>query len=134
MRGLAMEWDEWTPSEQFPNQIVSVICDKGAPFEDVKKAIEACPWDDVCWVHRERDMVAEQVFADLGIEAVKMPLNPWHKTDRVDNRRFVREFDMMYGSTHILVFRNEKSDVSKHWLNRLSPRAEIHVFPWRPKK
>lgn len=149
MRGLAMETDTLTerfiPTEEFPNRIVAVVADKAYPLDEITTAIKNCPWDDVIWVYRDRDTVAQTAFEECGIDAVKMPLNPYwqakpspkttyDKSAGYDLRRSVREFEMMYGCTHVLVFRNAASNVSKHWEGRISPRAAITIMQYTPKK
>lgn len=148
MRGLALEVSEWLPTEEFPNKVAAVIADRTFPIETIVEAIQACPWDDVVWVFRDRDDVARQALADAGVDAIALPLNPhWEVktkspfvgplpegkrrgTETItyhDSRRQTREFEMHYGCTHVLVFRNPSSDVSKHWVDRPSARAVIHI-------
>ena len=138
MRGLAMETEAltaWIETDEFPNKIVAVVADKTYPLEEITKAIKDCPWEDVIWVYRERDTVAEAAFEECGIDAVKIPLNGyWHRKGDYDVRRSVREFEMMYGCTNILVFRNAASNVSKHWEGRVTPRAAITVIQYTPKR
>lgn len=50
-----------------------------------------------------------------------------------DFRREKREFEFMYGCTHVLVFRVTSSDVSKHWDGRRSPRGAITIIEHLPK-
>lgn len=124
---------EWIPTEEFPNKIVALVVDKGFPLDRVVEAIKECPWEAV-WCYRDRDTVAEQALADAGIEAVRVPLNPHWKGETYDLRRNVREFEMMYGCTHVIVFRNCASSVSKHWEGRISPRAAITIVEYQPKR
>lgn len=138
MRGVAMETETLTgrfiPTEEFGNRIVAVVADKAYPLEEITKAIKDCPWDDVIWVYRDRDTVAQTAFDMLEIDAVKMPLNDHWKGETYDLRRNVREFEMMYGCTHVLVFRNAASDVSKHWEGRATPRAAITIMQHTPRR
>ena len=138
MRGLAIESDvlidRFIPTEEFPNKIVALVVDKGFPLDRVVEALKECPWPDVVWCYRDRDTVAAQAFEDAGIDAVCVPLNPhWQAKDSYDLRRSVREFEIMYGCTNVLVFRNCSSAVSKHWEGRVSPRAAITIIEYQPK-
>jgi hypothetical protein len=136
MRGLAMESDqlsEYIPTDTFPNRIVALVVDKTFPLERVVTALKDCPWEDVIWCYRDRDTVAAVALEELGIEGVRVPLNGHWKGEKYDLRRSVREFEMMYGCTNVLVFRNCASDVSKHWEGRYSPRAAITIIEYQPK-
>lgn len=125
----------YIPTEEFGNRIVAVVADKSYPLDEITKAIKDCPWDDVIWVYRDRDTVAAAAFEEAGIDAVKVPLNGyWQRKDAYDLRRSVREFEMMYGCTNVLVFRNASSDVSKHWVGRISPRAAITIMQHTPRR
>lgn len=123
----------YIPTDEFPNRIVALVVDKTFPLDRVTDAIKGCPWDDVIWVYRDRDTVAAAALEELGIDAVCVPLNPHWKGDTYDLRRNVREFEMMYGCTNVLVFRNCASNVSKHWEGRISPRAAITIIEYQPK-
>jgi hypothetical protein len=134
MRGLAIEVKDWIPSDEFGNHVVGLIVDKEYPQSDVIDALRTCPWNDACWVIRENDRLALHACSEAGIEPVTIGLNPYFKVGNTDVRSVMRECELLYGCTHVLVFRNMSSSVSAHWENRHSPRAQIHVVPYGKAK
>jgi hypothetical protein len=134
MRGWAIEFRE-PFIETFENEVVGLIVDESYPdHDDVVEALKTCPWEAV-WVIRDRDARSLQACLAAGIEPVIAPLNPYYKVGtHTDQRRVMRECEMMYGCTRIIVFRNKGSEVSKHWIDRASPRAEITVIEKGAKK
>ena len=128
MRGLAIEVKEpWLDSEDFENEVIGLIVDKEYPQADVIDALRTCPWEDAVWVIRKDDRLALSACTKVGIEPVRFGLNPYYKSDRFDRREMMRECDMMYGCTRILVFHVKSSNVNKHWYSRISARAKIHI-------
>lgn len=130
LRGFALEIGDWI--DQYPNEVIAVVCDASYPLDEVKGAIETCPFTPAVWVIRDRDRVAKQAFEELGIDPVVVPLNDWYKNEKVDVRRVIREGELMMGCTHILVFR--ASEASSKWVGRPSARADIRIVGDAPKK
>lgn len=77
MRGWAVDVTEWTPTEEFGNEVVGIVCDKDySKPERIVEMLEQRPLGAV-FVIRARDALAAAACAKAGVEPVVADLNPW---------------------------------------------------------
>jgi len=126
MRGWAIEVGEWLP--EFDNEVVGVVVESDFPQRRlIADTISECPWECV-WVARATDELARDALNSAGKEHVVAGLNPFWKNEKKDVRSLMRECEMLYGCTFILVFARKKGQYKKIWRERPSARAKITVI------
>ena len=74
MRGLALDIRDWTPTEEFGNEVVGIIATQDYSRPDrISELISQGPPTAV-YVIRENDKVAEKACSDAGVDPVVLPV------------------------------------------------------------
>lgn len=106
------------------NLSIGVIVSKSFDDHDyvrdvIKRGVAANP--DAVWVRIDTDGIVRDIFAELGIDAVVIGLNPYFKGQGYDVRRVWRDTEMML-CDHLLVF--QKQGAASAWSDRA--RLGVH--------
>lgn len=153
MRGWAIEVGG-TFIDEFENPVIGIACDGSFPEPArVLHIVSQAPGDAVIVV-RESDKVAREVLDSIGMEYVVAGLCPWWKREEklpihgpllpgarrkfskdviYDFRSRNRIFEMLYGCTEILWFKDVNSKTSDFDVE-VSPRAKVYRIEGGKKK
>lgn len=114
--------------------MVAVVVSKDFPepqlvVETLKRGIEYDP--RIIFLARERDEGAAAAFAELGIEWLPIPLNPWFgkkSKHHADHRTNVRNSEMCTNVTQVLLFHKAGSGTTKWFVDRAKFDKKVKVI------
>lgn len=145
MRGWAIDLDVTRPMEE--GCCIGVVAsseypETGLMTEVLAKGLEKYP--EATWVVRDKDRLVLWACQQVGIDPIKVPLNPaykhpdaWREGRTVDNRRTARDFEFLFGCEQIVVFKSAASstlDSLIEWGSRPGVPASLHIVERGKKK